>query len=210
MAWIMAQEARDPAAFARIAANGRDFARTYLSRGSAQLYTALLLQLYAQSASAAAVGKLRPAPPKPAVTVKRANAGTHVVAHVQQRGDMPTRDDGWTGLPDSTLAVEGFSIFLALELEDAVLTYQAVLSNGVLSEPARNAEFVGTRGENKPILGFRIEADETAPVVLDVSYEARFVNGARMGPFTGGTLCQAEQDSPLEAFRLTLKRRDIP
>ncbi len=207
VAWIMAQEARDPAAFARIAANGREFARTYLTRASAQLYTALLLRLYAENASDRPVGALRPPPAKPAVSVKRAEAGTHVVAHVQQRGDMPTRADGWTGLPDSTLAIEGFAVFLGSEFAHAALTYRVVMSDGALSEVGRAGDYRGTRGENRPILGFWVASDETAPVVLDVSYEARFINGVTMGPLDGGELCQAEHDAPLEAFRLTLKRR---
>jgi hypothetical protein len=46
---ILDLEARDPAFFEQVAAAGRRFARTYLSRPATQRYTAALLQLYAAS-----------------------------------------------------------------------------------------------------------------------------------------------------------------
>ncbi len=205
VAWIMAQETRDPDAFERIALNGRAFARTYLSRSSAQLYTALLLQLYAASFSATPVGALRAAP-KRGPNVRRATADTHVVSHVQQRGDMTTRPDGWNGLPGSTLSIEGFALFLGQELAGVTLSYQAVLSNDTVSDPCRPGEFVGSRGDNTPILGLRFSTDQPNAAPVELVYEARFVDGTATGPVLGGTLCQAPSNAPLEAFRLTITK----
>ena len=200
IAWIMAYEARDPDTFARIAARGRAFAQNYLSRDSAQLYTAMLLQLHATAMSAAPPAPLRPAP-KRTQPARPAPTLTTVVAHVQQRGDMNTAEDGWTGLPGSTLAIEGFSIHLGPELAGADLTYQAVLSDGTRSEAARAGEYRGTRGENLPLLGLVIAADGLA-----VGYEVRFVDGTKIGPVPGGTLCRAESGAAVEAFRLEMKK----
>ncbi len=205
VAWIMAQEALAPEVFERIAMNGRDFARSYLSRSSAQLYTAMLLKLYAASLSGEAVGPLRPAP-RPMAAVRRRTPDTHVVCHVQQRGDMTTRADGWNGLPGSTLAIEGFALFLGPDLAGAAITWQAVLADGTLSEAAEPGGFVGTRGANRPILGLCITAAATGSVPVEVVCHARFVDGTVIGPVLGGTVCQTASKAPLEAFRLTITR----
>ena len=205
VAWIMAQEKHDPAPFERIASNGRDFAKTYLSRSSAQLYTALLLQLYAKNFSDIPIGPLRVAP-KRLPTTKRAAAGTHVVSHVQQRGDMPTRADGWNGLPGSTLAIEGFALFLGPELNGTALSYQVVLNKGSLSDIGKPGDYLGTSGDNTPIRGLMITTDITASVRVELVYEVRFVDGTAMGPVLGGTLCKAASNAALEAFRLTITK----
>ena len=48
----MDMEARDPSRFEQMAASGKLFGGTFLTREATQLYAAILLQLYAASFSA--------------------------------------------------------------------------------------------------------------------------------------------------------------
>ena len=104
---IIDLEARNPARFEQIAAAGRKFAMTYLTRDRVYEYTKILLMLYAECVPGTLDIALGHAPqtaePSQPISPK-------VVAHVQNIGDIESGQDGWVGAPGSGLAIEGFAI----------------------------------------------------------------------------------------------------
>ena len=199
---ILDLESRDPQRFARIAANGRSFAQTYLGADAARRYTAMLLQIYA--------GSFTESEAPVAVTRHKRNYAplavtetSYMLAHIQNRGDQRSALGGWIGEPGSTLAIEGFAISLGAGLPAKGFSYQAVLANGVLSEVARNGEYRGTRGENLPTYGICITTDSQF-AGFDLEYEATFIDGTRIGPVPAGTLCKAPSGKQMEALRVTI------
>jgi hypothetical protein len=130
-----------------------------------------------------------------------------VKAHIQGRGDMQSREDGLIGSPGERRGIEGFAI-----LEDphlpAGLSYQAVLSDGSLTEPGVPGQYRGTRKINQQLLGFIVHLDEQLSGVADAVCEAWFVGGARLGPVGAGVLCVTENRARLEAIRIVVRPRD--
>ncbi len=204
---VVEMEARDPEMFARIAANGRAFAQTYLSADAARRYTAMLLHAYAESFSDAA-------PPLRSLTQRRSvpllpqTDQSYMMGHVQNRGDRTVALGDWLGERGSTLAVEGVAISLADSLPATGFTYQVILASGLLSEVARSGEYRGTRGENVPCYGLLITVDDDFAAQYIVEYEATFIDGTQLGPVPPGTLCAAAAHKQLEAVRITISQRN--
>jgi tetratricopeptide (TPR) repeat protein len=202
---IVDMEARDPERFARIAANGRLFAETYLSATAARRYTAALLSLYEEAfsdkaAPIKAIQKPREAPPLPPGDT------SIILAHIQSRGDRTAAFGNWVGEPGSTLAIEGFALSLPA-FYPAGLTYRAMMANGMLSDIGHNGEYRGTRGENLPTYGLLISLDAEFSGKYEVEYEASFIDGTLVGPVPNGTLCVAPSGKQMEAVRITLSQR---
>jgi hypothetical protein len=203
---VIALEALLPYRFKHIAQNGRAFAETYLNEDAIHRYTADLLLLYRRAFIGAdgpilalASSHLRKSAP--------AVASTILTGHIQNRGDVTCRADEWLGDIGSTQAVEGFSVTLGTGIVAEGFSYQAVLADGTLSEPAQNDAFCGTRGESQPIYGIQVNAAGRFGEEYDVTYEASFINGSEIGPCPSGTICKANTRVPLEAFRLSITER---
>jgi hypothetical protein len=203
---IIALEATDPARFARIAANGRAFARTYLGSANARFYTAQLLQLYAAAFTAEETSSRPSAQNRSDAALTPIDVGT-MVAHIQNRGDRRNAIGDWAGEPGSKLALEGVAIELAGELPARGFTYRAMTAGGVETVAAYSGEYCGTRGKNMPLKGFCIDADTPTAAALEITYEAQFLDGTRIGPVAPGTMCQAPSGQPIEALRVTITRR---
>jgi len=202
---ILALEPRMPEMFRRIAEAGRAFAQTYLTEAAIHRYTAMVLQLYGQAVAAAPGAVSGP----PGVRGESAALATLLVGHIQNRGDEETRIGRWLGRVGSGLAIEGFSIALGLGLPTEGFSYQAVLADGTLSEPAQSGGFRGTRGANTPVYGVRISTYGRFGEMYNVTCEASFVDGSLVGPVGAGTVCRAATNAPLEALRLQMSvRRD--
>jgi hypothetical protein len=206
---IIALESLMTEPFRHIAQNGRAFAEMYLNEDAIHRYTADLLLLYQRAIVGAdgpvvalASSHLRKSAPS--------TASTLLVGHIQNRGDIICRSDQWLGDIGSALAVEGFSITLPASIPAEGFSYQAVLADGSLSEPAQNDEFCGTRGENQPIYGICVNAEGSFAENFDVTYEASFTDGSEIGPCPSGTVCKANTGEPLEAFRLSIAERATP
>jgi len=193
-------EARNAERFEQIAAAGRAFALTYLNRDSVFEYTRALLMLYAESMSDRPVASNQEASP-----LESASSGVapKVVAHIAGLGDMRSNPDGWAGRRGSGLAVEGFSISMDGDASVAPFTYQAVQANGALSEAARAGQYCGSRGQSAPIFGFRLQMDEDFAAAFEVTYEAQFLDGTRVGALRAPQICRASSQAPLEAFKVT-------
>ena len=195
---ILSQEANLPAAFARIAEEGRRFAQTYLSRDSAERYTALLLERYAAIFGVAEA--------TPTTMLRRASGQqTLILAHLEATGDVDVPAGAWAGEPGSGLAIEGLGIFFEPDLPRQSLSYQVVLEGGALSQAAKDGEFLGTRGRAKPLYGVRIFAEDDADSEVEIAYEAYFTDGTQSGPCAGGDVCSSSSGAPIEALLVRIK-----
>jgi hypothetical protein len=203
---IIALEAKESTRFAHIAQAGRAFARTYLSAESARLYTAHLLQLYAAAFTGDQVASRPALQTKPDAITSPAQAGT-ILVHIQNRGDRERDIGDWAGERGSALAIEGVAIELAAGMQARGFTYRAITAGNVETPVAYSGEYCGTRGKNMPLTGFCIDADEAAAAALDITYEAEFVDGTRIGPVGPGTMCRTASGRPLEALRVSIAQR---
>ena len=204
---VIEMEARDPALFERIAANGREFAETYLNADAARRYTAMLLRLYDESFSDQATD-LRPVLGHRSFVPLPVGVSSYMVAHLQNWGDRKVLLGSWIGERGSAHAMEGLAISLAPPLPEMALAYQVVMPNGKLSEVASRGEYRGTRGEALPIYGVVIAINNDFAAAYDVQYEATFIDGTVIGPVAAGTLCVAPSNKPIEALRITLLQRE--
>jgi hypothetical protein len=124
------------------------------------------------------------------------------VAHIQNEGDRASGANGWLGHRGSAHAIEGFVLHADPALPMQGLTYQAVLADGSLSEPASFGQYRGTRGKNQPVLSFLVHVESHLAEIIRVYYSATFVDGTRINAVPSPTPCKALSGSALEAFKI--------
>lgn len=206
---VVDTERRHPGAFSHIAEAGRIFAETYLTRQSIMAYTAWVLQLYQMATANTA--KLPTGStdfgscpeglfPDARATLLR----PEIVAHIQDIGDTRTDLDGWTGMPGSGKAIEGFSIDTGYIIDRSDLECTVLTGDGS-TVVVGGGEFAGTRGRAIPLIGFCLRVIGLAASRYVGSYEATFVDGTRDGPLAFGAVCSSERNAPLEAIRISLE-----
>ena len=183
-------------------ADGRRFVSTHLNRTAVFEYTRRLLMLYGESFSDTRdVGIGHGSRP---LQMSLTNPlSPNIAAHIQAAGDTDSEPDGWAGKRGSGLAIKGFSVILEDNLPTAGFSYQTVSADGALSEPVRAGDYCGTRRKAKPVFGLRLCVDYDFVDAFDVTYEAQFVDGSRIGPLLAPMLCCAPSKSALEAFRIS-------
>ena len=142
------------------------------------------------------------APPAPA------GASPAVTAHVQRRGDVGGELGEWVGERGSKLWIEGFSLMPPPELRPEDIEYQGVLGRGWLSPWSQGGQFCGSRRMALPVLGLRVRLRGAAAGAFECSYSASFVDGSAIGPVGAGEPCESEALAPLEAFQVTLRKRE--
>jgi len=147
-----------------------------------------------------------PAPTAPAA-VDAAPGPRDVMAHIQTRGDVPTRFGDWAGEPGSQNWIEGFAINAPAGIDPAELSYQAVLGRGWLSPWVEAGAYCGSRGMALPLLGFRVRLNGQAAQQYELSYAARFIGGASAGPVGNDETCEGDTLAPLEALQISLAPR---
>lgn len=197
-------EKRSPGMFEFIAAAGRRFAETFLTRYRTMQYTAWLFQAYSESfapSSDDTVPIRRTATNRPP-TAAGPSGIFEVMCHVQNRGDVWYVPDSWIGEYGSRTWIEGFAIEPGSGICLSDIKYQAVLSDGTLSEVADGGEFVGARGAGMPILGFRLMVRPPMSEPCEWSYFGQFTDGSVVGPVPQGEICKSTTGAALEAFRL--------
>ena len=167
----------------------------------------------AGQAEATAVAPVAPArapngqPPAPANTGDQPTPeAAEIAAHIQGRGDVLARLDGWMGERGSKAWIEGFAIAPRQVIGSDDIEYQAVLGRGWLSPWAEGGKFCGSRGMGLPILGLSVRLKGAAAQSYDCRVQASFVDGSTAAP-TAGEPCQAESLAPLEAFRVEIVPR---
>jgi len=197
-------ERRSPGTFEFIAEAGRRFADTYLTRYRTMQYTAWLFQAYSAS-FAPSPDEGEPIRRTPTIRPPAAagpNGIFEVMAHVQNRGDVWYAPDSWIGEYGNQTWIEGFAVEPGPDIAPSDIEYQAVLSNGTLSEVANGGEFCGSRDKSAPILGFRLLVRPPMSEPREWSYLGQFTDGSVVGPVPQGDICRSTTGAPLEAFRL--------
>ncbi len=146
----------------------------------------------------------KPAPQQAAISATP--PAIEVAAHIAGQGDLVGRLGDWMGEPGSKRQVEGFGIAPTEEsgITASDLEYQAVLGRGWLSPWAEGGQFCGSRGMSLPILGLRVRLKGDAAQTHVARVSATFVDGAKAGPVTDGSSCEAPSLAALEAFRVEI------
>jgi hypothetical protein len=109
---------------------------------------------------------------------------------------------------DGQGAIEGFALEPGPGVDPADVLYQAVLSDGHLSQPCSGFEFCGTRGRNQGLRGIRVEFAGAAAADFDLSYLATFADGSEVGPISAGIICRSPRGAELTGLRLRVSARD--
>jgi hypothetical protein len=188
------------AALVRVAAGPAQVLVTvYQAAGSADSAPSLqVLRLIEPSAGAPAVPAPQPAP-------RRAPEVMDLVAHIQGRGDVGARLGEWLGHIGGKAWIEGFAIAPTHDVAPDDIEYQAVLGRGWLSPWVEGGQFCGSRGMALPVLGLRLRLRGKAAEAFDCFYSASFVDGAQVGPVSGGEACEADSLAAMEAFQVVLR-----
>ena len=205
---IVQMELDNPGLFRFIASEGRAFAERYLTKSAVSRYTAELIRFYAATfASEAAIA------PPPTIRAggpsnedldeeKTEPVAFEYMGHIQDRGDDWAMGGTWLGEAGSKRSIEG--IMLRRIADITGVSWQAVLHDGRLTNPAHDGEFCGTRGRRTPICGFRINLEGDAAQRLKCHCFATFVDGSKVGPVLAGHTCQSRSLAPLESLRIEL------
>ncbi len=202
----VALERDEPGFFAPVAANGRSFAETYLTRENVLFYTAALLSLYQRcfagpDAAAAESVELR--------HTAAARRALGVLVHAQSRGDLFAAAGRWAGTEGGGLWIEGFALVPGPGLRVEDVYYRAMLEDGSLTPWLQAPQFCGTRGQGLPIFGVCMRLDGEAARNWHLSYEATFVDGFGSGIKAAGEICAVAPARPLEALRIHLAARRV-
>jgi hypothetical protein len=200
----IALERAEPGYFAPVAANGRNFAETFLTRENVLFYTAALLSLYQRCFAGA------DASAPDAVALRHDAAGRRalgVLVHAQSRGDLFAPGGRWAGTEGGGLWIEGFALVPGPGLRAEDIHYRAMLQDGSLTPWQQAPQFCGTRGEGAPIYGVCMRLDGEAARDWHLSYEATFVDGFGSGVKAAGEVCAVAPARPLEALRINLSAR---
>jgi hypothetical protein len=204
---IVRIERKHPGYFKHIAEQGQAFANRYLTRSQAMKYTAWLLRQYVSSFGASSTTTWTPG--TAAADVRR-NAVTtiRILAHIAYRGDVWFERGAWIGEPGKQLEIQGFAVDPGRAFTAADISYQAVLSDGSLSDWCKGGEFCGTRGKSLPIHGLRIRLSEMAARAYVCAYSASFKDGTEVPFVVDGEVCLAESLAPLVGCQIIWTLRD--
>ena len=198
---IVDAEEREPGIFEPIAREGSEFFRSYLTRERAAYYTGFLLQLYASLFPERSVEtSTRGAPPNPTGWLLEG-----AVVHVQDIGDIWWGSNGtgpasWLGRPQGGKWVEGFCLIPRADRHLGTIRYEAIFMGGERSHLATGGEYVGTRGESRPLIGLRLHLPEGDRLFSGISISATFTDGSSVSEIPAGEDCIAPTRAPLEAF----------
>jgi GT2 family glycosyltransferase/glycosyltransferase involved in cell wall biosynthesis len=132
-----------------------------------------------------------------------------IVAHIQNRGDVPFVDAAWAGFVGEHLWIESFAITpLGLIAPDEI-EYKGLTATGVETPWVGGGASCGTRGVGVPLIGFSVRLKPKGGVArFDCEYTGAFLSGKILGPFRNGAPCRSSApDDALEGIRLTLVER---
>lgn len=73
-----------------------------------------------------------------------------IVAHVQNRGDVPFTDTLWGGFLGSSLAIEALSVLPAIEFDGGKIEYKTLDASGGEPPWATDGALCGSRGQALP------------------------------------------------------------
>ncbi len=86
--------------------------------------------------------------------------------------------------------------------------YQTISRNQSRSAWVEGRGFAGTRGQAKPISGFRVRLSGEATLSHSCHYEATFIDGSNSRLCSDGEICAAVGWPPIEAIRVEIRPRN--
>jgi hypothetical protein len=140
------------------------------------------------------------AAPAAGATAAATMTGT-VLVHLQDYGDTTDRDSLSGGRRHSRRYVTGLCLALD-DISNDQLEYQIITEHGDVSDWAPGGTYCGTRGVEKPLLGFAARLKGPAARQYGLRYAASFVGVEDLVWAADGALCRASTGAPLEAFKL--------
>jgi hypothetical protein len=131
---------------------------------------------------------------------------THVIAHIQNVGDVHFRDT-WAGCIER-LWIEGFSIVSLGDLPSDAGEYCCVTADGFQTPWLSNQLLCGSRGRGMPIVAYAIRLKPEIAQRYECTYVGKFVSGSTYGPFRNGDLCRSEMSGdPLWGIEVRVAAR---
>jgi hypothetical protein len=127
-----------------------------------------------------------------------------ILVHIRNIGDFEGASGSWIGTQDSDHWIEGFSIMPRVGFAPDDIEYQGILRPGQPQTWVTGGLFSGSRGLSMPLLGLCVRLRNAAAGIYQCVYSAAFVDGSKVGPVTGGEVCQSPRLAPLCAFRITI------
>ena len=209
---ILDAETRRPGLFAHIAAAGKRFADTYLTRQSTMQYTAWLLQLYESSfadhdALPQGLFGLHEAGCPAAVTPEPI---VNILAHLQNKGDVWFPANGWIGDPASTNSIEGFTAETGPGVPRSDILYCVAFADGSISPDTIGGGFVGSRGLGAPIVGIGMKLAGMTANRYEGYFDMAFADGEVDSGIPFGSVRTSQSTAPVVAFRVGFHRRATP
>lgn len=135
-----------------------------------------------------------------------------VVAHIQNRGDVPFVGAPWAGFSGKRLAIEGFALSPLDHISADRIEYKALSTTKTETPWVAGGEFCGTRGKGLPLIGFcvRVKPLEGGKR-FECEYSGLFASGKTVGPVKNGAPCwSADPGDFIEAIQIKIIEREIP
>jgi hypothetical protein len=132
-----------------------------------------------------------------------------IVAHIQNRGDVPFIDAPWAGFAGQRLAIEGFSITSLKKIAASEIEYKALSATRNETPWVSGGALCGTRGKGLPLVGFCIRVKpQPDGKRYDCEYSGTFASGKVIGPVKNGAPCWSTASGDfLEALQVKIVER---
>ncbi len=194
---LVRREQDSPGLFHPVAREGRAFFDAFLTLQPSIAYTAQILSGYSDRfGSAGAQGK--------ASTAADAT-GLMAIAHLSNHGDLTAHSASWVGMFGHL--IEGFSLAPLDDPAGPAFEYRLAHPEETDEVWSQAGEFVGSRGGSTPVFGFAARIAGDAAEMFGCCYGGMFRGGEYVGPVWDGLPCVSATGAPLEAIRVTIRRR---
>jgi hypothetical protein len=132
-----------------------------------------------------------------------------IMAHIQNKGDVPFIDEAWAGLAGQRLAVEGFSITPLKKIDASEVECKALTATRSETPWVNGGALCGSRGKGLPLVGFCIRVKpQPDGKRYDCEYSGTFASGKVVGPAKNGAPCwSTAQGDFLEALQVKITER---
>jgi hypothetical protein len=130
-------------------------------------------------------------------------------AHIQNTGNVWAWSGEWIGQPNTGRAIEAFMVRSGSEIGENDLEYQAMYDDQSGSPWVPAGSYCGSRGQDKPLKGFRLRLKGPAAAAFDCTYRASFTDGSETGPIPSGEVCATTDGGWLETFHVSIIRRPL-
>jgi glycosyltransferase involved in cell wall biosynthesis len=149
--------------------------------------------------------------PATAATSQRKMLRAQILAHIQNRGDVPFVGGAWAGFLGQRLWIEAFAITLLEGPGKDALEYKGRTAGGFETPWLSNGAWCGTRGMGVPLIEFALRLKPQLALTHECEYSGSFFSGAVVGPTREGLPCRsATANDPLEAIQIRLTERAVP